>query len=236
VSTSGVVLVALLTSAATAAGAVVLIERSNLLKRPAPAEAVVPDLHGLSEGEARAVAGSAHVALFVASHEPSAEARAATVVRQSLPAGQRVPLESAVSVVLAQETVKIPGVVNIPLADAVRRLEDGGYSVQVGAAIADEKVPVDVIVKQAPKPDTAYAPPGIVILQPSAGPANVELPKLLGMGITAAKTKVEELGLKAVVHWVDMAETQTNVVLDQKPAAGQKVKPGSEVHLTVCSP
>jgi hypothetical protein len=33
-----------------------------------------------------------------------------------------------------------------------------------------------------------------------------------------------------------MAETQTNVVLDEKPAAGQKVKPGSEVHLTVCTP
>jgi beta-lactam-binding protein with PASTA domain len=32
-----------------------------------------------------------------------------------------------------------------------------------------------------------------------------------------------------------MAETQTNVVLSQNPAAGQKVKPGSEVQLTVCT-
>jgi beta-lactam-binding protein with PASTA domain len=31
-----------------------------------------------------------------------------------------------------------------------------------------------------------------------------------------------------------MAETPTYVVLNQKPAAGDKVKPGTEVVLTVC--
>jgi serine/threonine-protein kinase len=235
-NSAGAVLLALLTSAATAAGTVVLIQRGYVLKTPPAAEAVVPDFHGLSEGEARTTAVAAHVAFFVASREPTPDARAASVLRQSVPAGQRVAPESCVEVVLAAELAKIPSVVNVPLADAVKRLEDGGYSVQVGNAISDEKVPVDVIVRQLPKADTAYAPPGIVVVQPSAGPANVELPKLLGMGITAAKTKLEGLGLKANVQWVAMAETDTNVVLGQNPAAGQKVKPGSEVKLTVCTP
>jgi serine/threonine-protein kinase len=235
-NTAGAALVALVTSAATAAGTVVLVQRGYLLKAAPPAEAVVPDLRALSEGEARAAAVAAHVELFVASREPTPDTRPASVVRQSVPPGQRVAPESCVEVVLATEMPKIPSVVNVPLADAVKRLEDRGYSVQVGTAIADEKVPVDVIVRQLPKPDTAYAPPGIVVVQPSAGPAAVELPKLLGMGVTAAKTKLEGLGLKANVQWVAMAETDTNIVLGQNPAAGQKVKPGSEVKLTVCMP
>jgi serine/threonine-protein kinase len=231
-----VVLLALVTSALTAGGTLYVVERSNLLKGPPAADAVVPDMRGLSENEARAVAGTAHVALFVASHEPSSEAHSGAVLRQSIPAGQHASLDSSVSVVVAEELSKVPSVLNAPLADAVRRLEERGYSVQVGPAIADEKVPADVIVRQLPKADVAYAQPGIVVVQPSAGPADVELPKLLGMGVTAAKTRIEELGLKAVVHWVAMAETDTNIVLTQSPAVGKRVKPGSEVVLTVCTP
>ena len=233
---AAVVLLTLFTSAATAGGTIYVVERSNVLKGPPAAEAVVPDMRGLSEIEARAIAGASHVALFVASHEPSADAHPGTVVRQSIATGQHVPPDSSVSVVLADEVTKVPSVLNVPLADAVRRLEERGYSVQVGEAVADEKSPVDIIVRQLPKPDVPYAQPGIVVVQPSAGPAEIELPKLTGMGITAAKTRVEELGLKATVHWVAMAETFTNVVLTQSPAAGQKVKPGSEVQLTVCTP
>jgi beta-lactam-binding protein with PASTA domain len=231
-----VVLLTLFTSALTAGGTVFVAERSNLLKGPPPAEAIVPDLRGLTETEARAVAVAAHMALFVASHEPASEGRPGTVVRQSNPVGQHLAPESPLSVVLSQEIARVPSVLNVPLADAVRRLEERGYSVQVGPAVADEKVPVDVIVRQLPKADAAYAQPGIVVVQPSAGPADLEVPKFTGMGITAAKTRVEELGLKAVVQWVAMAETQTNVVLSQSPAAGQRVKPGSEIRLTVCTP
>jgi eukaryotic-like serine/threonine-protein kinase len=235
VSRAEVVLIALFTSALAAAGTVYVIERSNFLRTPPLAEPVMPDLRGLSEVEARGVAGAAHIALFVTSREPSSDAHSGAILRQSVLSGQHVPTDSTVNVVLAEEIAKVPNVLAAPLADAVKRLEERGYSVQVGTAIADEKAPVDTIVRQLPKADTAYAPPGIVVVQPSAGPAQVELPKLLGMGITAAKTQVEGLGLKAVVHWVEMAETQANVVLSQNPAAGQKVKPGSEVQLTVCS-
>jgi beta-lactam-binding protein with PASTA domain len=233
---AAVVLLSLFTSALTAGGTIFVVERSNVLKGPPPAEAIVPDVRGLSESEARVIAGAAHVGLFIASREPSSDAHAGKIVRQSIPVGQHVLPESSLSVVVAEEIPKVPAVLNVPLADAIRRLEERGYSVQVGAAIADEKVPVDVIVRQLPKADASYGPPGIVVVQPSAGPAEVELPKLTGMGVTAAKTRVEELGLKPVVHWVAMAETLTNVILSQSPAAGQKVKPGSEVQLTVCTP
>jgi beta-lactam-binding protein with PASTA domain len=232
---SGVVLVTLITSALTSVGTVYVVERYNILsKPPAVSEVAVPDLHGMSETDARMRAAGEHLALFVSAREPGADAGPGTVIRQSVAPGQRALLESPIGVVLADD--KVPNVVNAPLVEGVARLEERGYTVQVGLPAPDPKVPEGVILRQLPKGDVGYAKPGIVIVQASAGPGDVELPKLTGMGITAAKTKLEEIGLKSAVRWVAMAETPTNVVLNQHPAAGQKLKPGTEVQLTACMP
>jgi beta-lactam-binding protein with PASTA domain len=230
-----VVLVTLVTSAASAAGTVYVVERYNIIPRPSVVtETAVPDLRGQPETDARLNAAGARISLFVAAREPNAEAKPGTVVRQSIPPAHPAAIDSPVSVVLAED--RLPNVVGAPLAEAVARLEERGYSVQVGPPAPDPKVPEGVILRQLPKADAPYAKPGIVIIQASAGPGEVELPKLTGIGITAAKTKLEELGLKAVVRWVAMAETPTNVVLNQSPAPEKKVKPGSEVQLTACMP
>lgn len=230
------VLTAILTSAITAVGTVYLVDRYSIVrpKDSVVAESIVPDMHGMSESDARTNANSAHVALFVASRESSAEAKPGTVVRQSIPAGHHVPPESAVSIVLAEDVVKVPNVVNLPAAEARQRLAQRGYSVQMAGPSTDARAPEGVVVSQVPSGDVAYATPGIVILQ--ATPGDVEVPKLVGAGWTAAKTQIEDLGLKAVVRWVAMAETPTNVVLSQEPAAGRRLKPGESVTITVCTP
>src|SRR5689334_22026567 len=99
---SAAFLVAFLTSAATAAGTVYVIDRYDLLPHKAAVEtAVVPELHGLSETDARANAAAAHVALLVAAREPSAEGKPGTVIRQSMSAGQHVARDYPLTVVLA---------------------------------------------------------------------------------------------------------------------------------------
>jgi serine/threonine-protein kinase len=230
------VLTAILTSAVIAVGTVYVVERYGILppKGPVAAEAIVPDMHGMSESDARTNANSAHIALFLASRESSTEAKPGTVIRQSVAAGHHVPQESSVSVVLAEDVVRVPNVVNLPAAEARQRLEQRGYSVQMAGPGPDARAPEGLVIGQVPKADVAYAAPGIVIVQASAG--DVEIPKLVGTGWSAAKTQIEELGLKAVVRWVAMAETPTNVVLSQEPAAGRKVKLGDSVSITVCTP
>ena len=54
-----------------------------------------------------------------------------------------------------------------------------------------------------------------------------------GFALAKAKTEIEKLGLKPVVRWVSLAETATYVVLNQKPVANEKVKPGAEVEVVV---
>ena len=230
------VLTAILTSAVTAVGTVYVVERYSILapKGPVVADAIVPDMHAMSESDARTNANMAHISVFVASREASTDAKPGTVIRQSIPAGHHVPLDSPVSLVLAEDLVKVPNVVNLPAAEARARLEQHGYSVQMAGPGPDASAPDGLVVGQVPKADVAYATPGIVILQATAG--DVEVPKLVGTGWTAAKTQIEDLGLKAVVRWVEMAETPTNVVLSQDPAAGRKAKPGDSVSITVCTP
>jgi beta-lactam-binding protein with PASTA domain len=231
---STVFLIAFFTSVATAAGTVYGIERLNLLHKEAPApvlETIVPDLHGFTEADARANAQASHITLLVASHEASADVKPGSIVRQSIPAGQHVPREHPVSVVLADELPKIPTVTGLSVVDASKRLEEKGYKLQAAPAVANATVPEGQIISQAPPGETPAEKGKTVAVQVSAGAGEVPVPKVLGLSITNAKTALEKAGLVADVHWVSLAETATYVVLNQKPKANEKAKPGTKVEI-----
>ena len=233
---SSAFLVAFLTAVATAAGTVYVIDRYGLLppRTQAVPESIVPDLRGVPEADARTNANAAHIALLVAAREPTTEAKSGTVIRQSMAAGQRVPRDYPVTIVLAEEIPKVPSVIGVTVPEATQRLDQKGYHLQVGTTIASADAGAGLILDQSPKADSAQAKGSTVTVQVSSGTGDVEMPKVLGVGLTQAKTDLEKLGLKPVVRWVAMAETPTYVVLNQKPAPGEKVKPGAEVQLTAC--
>ena len=232
---STVVLIAFFTSAVTATGTVYVMERYGVLtpKAQVASDALVPDLRGLVESDARSSASAAHLSLFVAGREPAPEAKPKTVIRQSLAPGQRVARDYPLSVVLAEELVKVPSVTSLTVQEARQRLEQRGYGLQLGAPAPDPSVAPGLIVSQVPKSDTAYAKGGLVVVQVSSGPGEIDMPKLAGVAFTKAKTELEQLGLKPVVVWTELGETPVYVVLNQKPTPGTKLKPGSEVILTV---
>lgn len=228
-------LIAFFTSVLTSAGTVYVAERYDVFRKPvvqAP-ESVVPDLKGLSEADARANAASSKVVLLVGSREPSADVKPGAVVRQSVPPGQKVPQQHPISVVIAEELPKLPSVVGLPLADATKKLEDLGYKVAQGAPVADAQAQAGQVLNQTPAADAPTAKGAVVTLVLSSGPGDVVVPKLAGFAVAKAKAEIEKLGLKPVVRWVSLAETATYVVLNQKPVANEKVKPGAEVEVVV---
>jgi serine/threonine-protein kinase len=231
---STIILIAFFTSALTATGTVFVLEQYDVFKPKAQAvaEAVVPDLRGMTDADARSSTNAAHLTL-VATREPAADAKAGTVIRQSMAAGLRVASGTALNVVLAEEVAKVPKVSGLTVAEATQRLEQQGYSMQVGAPAPDPSVSPGLIVGQMPKADSPYTKGGMVVVQVSSGPGEVDMPKLIGTGFNQAKAEVEKLGLKAVFTWSNLPETPTYIVLSQKPAAGTQLKPGGEVVLGV---
>jgi eukaryotic-like serine/threonine-protein kinase len=230
---STVFLIAFFTSIATAAGTVFAIEKFDLLHR-APAAApdvIVPDLRGFTEADARANAQASNITLLVASREPSSEVKPGSILRQSIPAGQRVPQKHPMSVVLADELPKVPSVTGLSVVEASKRLEEKGYKIEAAPPMAHATVPEGQIISQTPAADTPAEKGKAVTVQVSSGAGEVAVPKLMGLSIPNAKTALEKLGLEAQVRWVSLAETPTYIVLNQKPKPNEKVKPGSKIEL-----
>jgi beta-lactam-binding protein with PASTA domain len=235
---SSVFLVAFFTSVLTAAGTVYVIERYGVLEpylhRGEKIELTeVPELKGLIENDARENLRAKRLSLMIKGRAPSAEAKPGTVLDQSLPPGQQVPAGGAVAVTIAEELPKVPDLGGLSVDEATAKLAAPGYKLKLGQPRADANVPEGKIVAQDPAGGTPLEKNVPIIVQVSTGPGELEVPKVVGVGVEAAKAQLEKAGFKvAPVRWLSLAETASYVVLSQKPEAGQKAKPGAEVQLT----
>ena len=228
-----IVLVSVVTSAATVLG----MERLKLFSRPTheqpPARVGVPSLKGLSEDDARQNLKALGLVFLVSERKAVSEAAPGTVVEQAPAAGQQLDPRGSVSVTLARELPKVPGVVNRTLSEATALLAQTGFRLEQAEPIADAQVPKGSIVSQLPAAEVRQEIDKPVIVRVSAGPVEVEVPKLIGRGLDKVKAQAKELGFELKIAWTERAETDNFVVLAQNPAAGKKLKPGDAITVTV---
>src|SRR6185503_6460501 len=149
---SSVILIAFFTALVTAVGTVLIMKQGGMLT-PAPVATasegqVVPDLVGLGETEARANATNAHLSLLVLGREAMAGKKAGAVLRQSIPAGQRVPPNQPLGVVLADDLPKVPKIVGLSLAEASASVEKSGHKLTTSATVSDPTVPEGKVMEQ----------------------------------------------------------------------------------------
>ncbi len=231
---SSVILVSLFTSVLTTTGATYLIQRYQVFPQETPPRSTpAPSLLGLTEADARANASALQLALLVEGREPTAGAPAGTVVRQSIAPGQPVPEGAGVGVVFAASLPTVPKVTELSLAEATDKLTRAGYKILQGETVAHPALKQGSVVSQFPAADAELPSGNPVTLHLSSGPAEVQAPKLLGLGLTEAKDKLAELGLGMKIRWVSRAETIENHVLTQKPSAGQTMKPKAVVEVVI---
>jgi beta-lactam-binding protein with PASTA domain len=227
-----VVLLSVVTSIATVLG----IERLRLLTPATPVQKVmvgVPSLKGLSEDDARQNLKALGLVFLVGERKAASGVNPGTVVDQTPAAGQQVEARTSVTVGLARELPKVPSVVGRTLAEATALLQQGGYKLEAAEPIADAHVPKGSVVSQLPEADGQLETDKPVSVRLSAGPAEIEVPKLLGQNIDKVKTQAKDLGFTLKIVWTAMAETDEYMVLNQNPAAGTKIKPGDPVTVTV---
>jgi len=232
---SSVILIAFFTALVTAVGTVLIMKQGGMLT-PAPVATasegqVVPDLVGLGETEARANATNAHLSLLVLGREAMAGKKAGAVLRQSIPAGQRVPPNQPLGVVLADDLPKVPKIVGLSLAEASASVEKSGHKLTTSATVSDPTVPEGKVMEQDPDAGEGLEKGGTVVVRVSGGPGDLEVPRVTGMTAQQAKALLEKAGFKAVIQWTNVAESQGLIVLRQTPAAGQKAKKGTDIEI-----
>ena len=154
------------------------------------------------------------------------------VVAETPRSGARVPQGTLVTLVVSsgRPGVKVPSVVGLAAADAVKRLQS--LKLTTGLEQTSSQQPPGTVLAQMPAAGERVKPGIRVVLQVAKGKASVSVPAVAGQDQQTAVTALAKAGLTAHVVQVVSAKPVGTVVA-QNPPAGQKVAQGASVRLNV---
>jgi eukaryotic-like serine/threonine-protein kinase len=118
-------------------------------------KAAVPDVKGKSRDEAERLLRDAGLQPAATEREDG-NVEPGTVLEQDPAAGTQLPKGGTVNLVVAKApaSVPVPGVIDADEADAVKTLEDAGFTVKVKEEPAQTPEEDGIVLDQAPAPDT----------------------------------------------------------------------------------
>jgi serine/threonine-protein kinase len=192
-----------------------------------PRTVPVPDLIGMTEAEARKELGDANLAVGAVRTKYSTTIRSGSVMGQD-PDDGRAEAGSPVDLTLSQgpPPISMPEVQGLPEEQAAALLAD--LDVQREERYSEE-VKRGVVISQTPKPGAPVFEGDTVSIVVSLGPKNFPMPDVVGDSASAARNKLEDLGLK--VNTSTVAGSSGGTVVGQQPSAGATVKAGQTVTL-----
>lgn len=126
----------------------------------------------------------------------------------------------------------VPDVVGMKAGDAVRALQDAGFTLGTSTQKTDTTVPAGAVIEQSPEGGTAAEKGSAVDIIVSAKAATVEVPDLMSMDASAAADALTEAGLVPAVYR-DYNTAKPNTVFAQVPEAASEVAPGTTVAIGV---
>jgi serine/threonine-protein kinase len=190
----------------------------------------VPQVVGLPEAEARAQLGDLFTVAETATTQFSADVEAGNVIAvldaDGAAVGATYPELGALTLVVSVGPV--PPVEGLAVGEAQSRLEGAGLVVEFADPVFDDAVPVDVVVT-ADWLDDPMNPGDTVRLTVSKGPDLVEVPNVVtGQTVAQARAQLEELGFVVVSNVPQFLEGAV-IASVQSPAAGERVKRGTEI-------
>jgi beta-lactam-binding protein with PASTA domain/tRNA A-37 threonylcarbamoyl transferase component Bud32 len=191
----------------------------------------LPDVTGQPEADARAALSDFTVAPQNA-QQFSADIPAGSVIavlgadNNPVPADAEYPELGGLTLVVSAG--EIPAVEGLPVGEAEAALKTAGLAVGFAEPEFHDDVPLDHVITASYSNDPMH-PGDTVVLTLSKGPDLVEVPNVVnGQTIAQAREQLEELGFTVSSNVPGFLEGAV-VASVQSPAAGEKLKRGSEV-------
>lgn len=201
----------------------------------APPDVPVPNVVGMRFEQAEQLLEAAGFAVRVRDKQSHPTAPEGSVLDQSPPSGIRAPRGTTIALAVSagQHQVVVPDVVGMTLDGAKAALETGGLDVG-DVSERPSAHPRGEVLFSTPAAGGSVTLPASVALVLSAGESAVTVPDLIGKSVVVVRGTLEKLGLTLGVVVVDSASTEApGTVVQQIPAPGDFVAPGSSVAVTV---
>jgi len=204
-------------------------------KYTAPAQQPVPSVIGMPLDKAQAALSQAKLNAAVTMQTVDQPQRNNVVLAQNVPAGKTLSPGSTVPVVVGKYmTPTVPNVTGMSLTAAQQALAANKLNAVVTMEKVTDKNKNGVVLKQQIATGSALAPGAQVPLIVGQYQEPVRVPPVVGMTEDQAQTALKQAklninsGARAVTD-----RKKIGTVLDQNPAPGTAVEPGSQVMVTV---
>lgn len=187
----------------------------------------VPALTSKSLVEANEALNKAGLYLKIEGEDYDSTVAAGKILRQDVPAGNKVKEKRAIKVVISKgpKVYSIPVLVNETLGDAEGLLIQKGLRVGKIINVHSDSVEKGKVVAQSPEPDEKLDGPITVLV--SLGPHDVTYycPDFLNKGLEEVKETAAKIGLTLEIKGTG------DFVKVQKPKPGTLIKAGDKVYL-----
>lgn len=191
----------------------------------------VPDLTGKTLDSATSLL-AAQTFTIKTSEDWSEEVPAGQVISQDPAAGESIPHDSVVTVVLSKgrQPITVPQLVGTSIEEANATLAELGLKSEVSEEFSDEVEQGKIIAQDVADGEVRYRN-DVIQLVVSKGPELVEVPNVVGQQEGDAKKALERAGFKVEIERILGGFFGT--VRLQSPGAGEMVQPGSVIKLSV---
>ncbi|HEV7589303.1 MAG TPA: PASTA domain-containing protein [Longimicrobium sp.] len=194
----------------------------------------VPDLRGMTLSGARRALDAAGLEMSRGPSLNNPRMRAGHVLTQVPLAGQEAARGTPVRIFLSDgpDRRKVPGIAGMEKDDAIALLQRMGFQVRLRMvpSMRDE----GTLLAMAPRAGTAVPMPAIVVLSLSAGPPRILAPAVTGGTRDQAASILEAAGLRlGRISYDSTSSAPLGDVVGQSPAAGDSVRMGGSVRITV---
>lgn len=197
----------------------------------------VPDLTGRSRGQAERTADRLGLRVQRGQPIPNPRMRRGRVLMQTPLPGEEVARGSTVRIVLSEgpEMRAVPSIADMPRADAIGLLQRFGF--QVAIRRMQHRSEENSLIGTIPASGKPAAVGGMVILLVSNGPPQVLVPNVVGLYPSAARARLQAVGLVlGRIRYDPSSLDSAGVIIEQGPAAGDSLAQGSGVRVVLAGP